>query len=585
MALFRKKAKKEAAAAPAVEPKSFVIIKNAPEKVDYMNDFAALPKTYGTKKYFDREDIKAIHDTVYAALDDLDAKTHFTEELANDRPVLIKPNLVFVYPNVGLDEKSYPENTDPRVFDAVIAWLKKYTDDITIIESAGKPYPTAIAFKAAGYDRIAKYRGTGLVALEEQPVVHYYLPKAEVMNEVYLPEILDRVVKGEAFYVSVPKMKTNLYTGVTLGFKNAMGTIPYFLRERNHTHQINKKLADLLYLFKPNLTVIDGIIGGEGNTPAPVDPVQVHKIVASNNSVEADRITTKMMGFDPEKNELMIEATRRNFGDPNVQIIGDTSVTPFRPAITSLFDDLTAKDFPNIVAVAGHTMNDAPKITDPNAVTPEMALALEQACHGGCLAAVKTGLEYFKYSKSMKQDFKVCFIMGPGVPIDGERYWFDRTGKPYTKEDLKNLPMKKYGMGDCTLATTRDICFWKATGCCDPAKNMSLTTLAGGYLVPIVAPNNPWLLPTGFGALGVVGARMAHILKGEYVDAPRLARDDHIFDLPKLTEAEKQENYLPADLPKMNVVEKAKQLSMQPYMLLTALPITVLKQKGSGFHG
>ena len=585
MALFRKKAKKEAAATPAVEPKSFVIIKNAPEKVDYMNDFAALPKTYGTKKYFDREDIKAIHDTVYAALDDLDAKTHFTEELANARPVLIKPNLVFVYHNVGLDEKSYPENTDPRVFDAVIAWLKKYTDDITIVESAGKPYPTAIAFKAAGYDRIAKYRGTGLVALEEQPVVHYYLPKAEVMNEVYLPEILDRVVKGEAFYVSVPKMKTNLYTGVTLGFKNAMGTIPYFLRERNHTHQINKKLADLLYLFKPNLTVIDGIIGGEGNTPAPVDPVQVHKIVASNNSVEADRITTKMMGFDPEKNELMIEATRRNFGDPNVQIIGDTSVTPFRPAITSLFDDLTAKDFPNIVAVAGHTMNDAPKITDPNAVTPEMALALEQACHGGCLAAVKTGLKYFKYSKSMKQDFKVCFIMGPGVPIDGERYWFDRTGKPYTKEDLKNLPMKKYGMGDCTLATTRDICFWKATGCCDPEKNMSLTCLAGGALLPILQPKDPWLLPIGLGAIRVILKRMAYIAQGKYVDAPRFARDDRVFDLPKLSDAELAQNYVDAPLPKMKLAEKCKQLLQQPYIVGAALPITVLGPKKSNFHG
>ena len=31
MALFKKKSKKSAAAAPAVEPKSFVIIKNAPE--------------------------------------------------------------------------------------------------------------------------------------------------------------------------------------------------------------------------------------------------------------------------------------------------------------------------------------------------------------------------------------------------------------------------------------------------------------------------------------------------------------------------------------------------------------------------
>ncbi|MBR0364760.1 MAG: hypothetical protein IJH58_06355, partial [Clostridia bacterium] len=74
MSLFKKKVKKQEPAAPAAEPKSFVIIKNAPEKVDYMNDFASLPKTYGTKKYFDREDIKAIHETVYAALDDLDAK-------------------------------------------------------------------------------------------------------------------------------------------------------------------------------------------------------------------------------------------------------------------------------------------------------------------------------------------------------------------------------------------------------------------------------------------------------------------------------------------------------------------------------
>ena len=584
MALFKRKAKKEAAPAAPENAKSYVIIKDAP-KLDYMNDFAALPKTYGTKKYFDREDIKAIRATVFAALDDLNEKVHFTDELKNDRPVLIKPNLVFVYHNVALDKKSYPENTDPRVFDAVIEYIKQYTDDVTIVESAGKPYPTAVAFKAAGYDRIAKYRGTGLVALEEEPVVHYYLPKAEVMNEVYLPAILDRVVKGEAYYISVPKMKTNLYTGVTLGFKNAMGTIPYFLRERNHTHQINKKLADLLYLFKPDLTVIDGIIGGEGNTPAPVDPVKVGKIVASNNSVEADRITTKMMGFDPEKNELMIEATRRNFGDPNVKIIGDTSVTKFRPAITSLFDDLTAKDFPNILAVAGHTMNNAPKITDPNAVTPEIALALEQACHGGCLAAVKTGLEYFKYSKSMDQNFACCFIEGPGVPINGERYWFDRTGKPYTKEDLKNLPMKKYGMGDCTLSTTRDICFWKATGCCDPAKNMSLTTMAGGALIPIVAPKNPWLIPTGLGAVRVVLKRMAYIAKGEYVDAPRFARDDRVFDLPDLSAEDLKKNYIDAPLPKMGLREKCKQLIQQPYILFTALPITVLGQKKSNFHG
>ncbi len=555
---------------------SYVFIKDAP-KMDYTNDFTSLPKNYGTKKYFNRPDIKAIRETVWAGLDDLNAKTNFAKDLKNYKQILVKPNLVFVYHNSGLDKKDYPENTDPRVFEAVIAWLKKYTDNITIVESAGKPYPTTVAFKVAGYDRIAKYYNTGLVELETQPVVRYVLPKAEVMKEVYLPEILDMVVKGEAYYVSVPKMKTNLYTGVTLGFKNAMGTIPYFLRERNHTHDIDKKLADLLYLFKPDLTVIDGIIGGEGNTPSPVDPVEVGKIVVSNQSVEADRITTYMMGFDPDKNKLMIEATKRNFGDNQVQIIGDTSVTPFRPAISSLLDEKTAREFPNLMAVVGHTLPGAPKITDPNSVTPELALEIEQACTGGCLASVKFGLDFFNHKKSMDgAKVKVCVIEGPGIPINGVRYWFDKNGKPYTKEDLAALPIKKYGMGNCTLAQVGDICFWKATGCCDPAKNASLICMAGGALIPIVSPANPYLLPTGFGLIKMILKRMKTIAGGRYVDAPRISHDDRVFDLPKkLSKADLKKDYVEYPLPKMGLIERTRQIINQCYILLCALPLPI----------
>lgn len=559
---------------------SYVIIKDAP-KMDYMKDFVALPKNYGTKKYFEREDIKAIRSTVYAALDDLNAKTNFVEDLKKYKRVLIKPNLVFVYHNVSLDKKDYPENTDPRVFEAVVSYIKQYNENIAIVESAGKPYPTMTAFKCAGYDRIAEYYGTDLVPLELQPVVRYILPKAEVMNEVYLPRILDEVVRGDAYYISVPKMKTNLYTGVTLGFKNAMGTIPYFLRERNHTHDIDKKLADLLYLFKPNLTVIDGIIGGEGNTPSPVDPVKVGKIVASNQSVEADRITTYMMGFDPEQNKLMIEATKRNFGDNQVQIIGDTTVTPFRPAISSLLDEKTAREYPNLMAVVGHNFPGTAKITDPNKVTPEMVFELEQSCSGGCLASVKFGLDFFNHKKSMKAEkLKVCVIEGPGVLIDGTRYWWDKNGKPYTKEDLKALPMKKYGMGNCTLATVGDICFWKATGCCDPAKCASLICMAGGTLIPIVSPANPWLIPTGLRLLQMIGIRAISALKGEPCDAPMLSHDDHVFPLPKLTKEEMEQNYISVPMPKMGPISRVKQAVMQTYLVLCALPLNLNNKYG-----
>ncbi|MCQ2460781.1 MAG: DUF362 domain-containing protein [Clostridia bacterium] len=560
--------------------KSYVIIKDAP-KMDYMKDFVSLPKNYGTKKYFNRPDIKAIRKTVYEALDDLNAKTNFTDDLKKYKRVLIKPNLVFVYHNVSLDKKDYPENTDPRVFEAVVSYIKQYNDNIAIVESAGKPYPTMTAFKAAGYDRIAKHYKTDLVPLELQPVVRYILPKAEVMNEVYLPQILDEVVRGDAYYVSVPKMKTNLYTGVTLGFKNAMGTIPYFLRERNHTHDIDKKLADLLYLFKPNLTVIDGIIGGEGNTPSPVDPVKVGKIVASNQSVEADRITTYMMGFDPDKNKLLIEATKRNFGDNQVQIIGDTSVTKFRPAVASLMDEKTAREYPNLMAVTGHNLPGVPKIKDPNKVTPEMVLEIEQACTGGCLASVKFGLDFFNFKDSMNAEkLKVCVIEGPGIEVNGTRYWWDKNGKPYTKEDLKNLPMKKYGMGNCTLATCDDICFWKATGCCDPAKCASLICMAGGTLIPIVSPANPWLIPTGLRLLQMIGIRAIGALKGKPCDAPMLSHDDHVFPLPKLSKEEMKKDYISVPMPKMGPIKRVKQAVMQTYLVLCALPVNLNKKYG-----
>ena len=540
--------------------KSVVVIGQA-EPLDYLNDFVVLPKEFGTPAYDERADVRGIRSAVDKVLDDLDSRVHFSDELKNDRQVIIKPNLVSVYHDSGFDKRDYPETTDPRVFEAVVRYISRFTNNIVIAESSGKPMPTPASFKIAGYDRIARAYSAELVALERRPVVRYMLPKAEVMKEVYLPDTLDAAVKGDAFYISVPKMKTNLYTGVTLGFKNAMGTIPYFLRERNHSYLINKKLADLLYLFKPDLTVIDGIIGGEGNTPAPVDPVRVGKIVASNNSVEADRVTTRMMGFDPDRNQLMIEATRRGFGDPEAEIIGPQDVTPFRPAISSFMDEKTHREYPNLLALAGHTVNGAPKITDKDGVTPETALALEQACSGGCLAAAKTGLDYYNFKKSARQDFKLCIIEGSGVEIEGVRYWFDRDGKPYSLKDIAALPMRKMALGNCAM-TARGVCQYTATGCCDPAKCMAVVCHAAGVTMPIMSPKNKGLLKTVFGMVGTVFARKKHIAEGRYVDCPR-AHEDRVFGLPVLDEADAKKDYILWPLPPMNKEEKRAQLASQ----------------------
>ena len=443
--------------------KPHVVVTTASD-MDFRTDYVALPKNYGTPAYFSRKDVQEIYRTVYRNLDMLDAETGFSKKFASCERLIIKPNLVSVYHNSGMEESDYPESTDPRVFDAIISYMKQFQKNIVITESSGKPMPTRNSFKVSGFDRIAKYHKTGLVALETCPVVRYMLPKAEVMKEVYNPEIYKDIVNGKACYVSVPKLKTNIYTGVTLGFKNAMGAIPYALRERNHNYYINKKLADLLYLFKPDLVIIDGIIGGEGNTPAPVDPVDSHVIISGTNTVGTDKIATRIMGINPDTVPLMVEATKRGFEAQDLTVSGDKIPTfNFRRAKPSLMDEDFLKIFPNMLVLAGHNLPHAPKVNSLSEVTPELVRKLEMACDGGCVNALRSGYEYVIYAPEKNTKHPIVIVIGGGVEIEGKRYWVDRFANAYEEADIRSMIDPILAVGNCA-SSFNDIAILKTLG-------------------------------------------------------------------------------------------------------------------------
>lgn len=530
--------------------KPHVVVTNAAD-MDFRTDYVALPRNYGTDAYFARQDVREIYHTVYRNLDLLNEKTGFSKKFAACERLYVKPNLVSVYHKSGMKDSDYPESTDPRVFDAVISYLKQFQKNIVITESSGKPMPTKTSFRVAGYDRIARYHKTGLVALETCPVVRYLLPKAEVMKEVYIPEIYQDIVDGKACYVSVPKLKTNIYTGVTLGFKNAMGTIPYALRERNHNYYINKKLADLLYLFQPDLIVIDGIIGGEGNTPAPVDPVDTHVIISGTDPVGTDEVATRIMGIDPSTIPLMTEARRRGFGASDLEISGDTPpVFSFRRANPSLMDEEFHRQFPNVLALAGHCLPHAPKISALSDVTPEIARQLERACDGGCLNALRSGFDYVIYAPEKNMQLPLTVIIGGGVLIDGKRYWFDRDGNAYDEEKIQSLNKPVLTLGNCG-AVLDHIAKYKTGGCCSPSACMLAATGAMKIPFPLLSLKNESFFHFGFSAISMVASRAWSCLRGRWIDCPS-EHKDQIYPIPEIPEESQQLNYIPWALPKMD---------------------------------
>jgi len=515
--------------------KNAVVISHAP-KVNYMHNYSMLPYYYGTDRYFDRPDVKGIRETVFKNLDDLDKATGINEKFKG-REVLIKPNNVMMYHDMGLLHDEIPENTDPRVLEAIIDYFTRLNCKITIIESPGKPAPAYTQFLEQRLELVCKRYGCKMVALEEQPVDHYYIPKAEVMRDVYIPRIVSKVVRGEALYISVPKVKTNLYTEVTLGMKNAMGILPANMRFRNHNFDINKKLADLFYLVKPNLTIVDGIIGAEGNTPGPVDPVKLGMIISGTNAAETDRVVTRIMGFDPDKVKLSIEADRRGFGDPDVEIIGEMKVVPFRPADCSLMSERFHKNWPNVHAYVGHTNPNAPEIKNLEEVNTETVLEMEKVCRGGCLPTLSYLLELNNKMKN-KEDlskYRVGIVYGNGYEFEGERYWFDRDGKAYTvsmlKEEKKKHNLSKLvGVGHCCYRA-KDALDDHFGQCC----NVSEITNHMAFVIPnpIFGWNDRKLIHVATGVIRYTVKRGLVRLSGQKPDIKFDAKEAKIFDIPE----------------------------------------------------
>ena len=530
---------------------STVIVERVPEG-NYAEGCAALGRDYGTLAWESKPETAAIRAAVFAALDRLDAETGIAAALAG-KPVLVKPNLVIVYNRLGTVRDQYPETTDPRVLDAVVLWLSRRASSISIVESSGRGFPTRASFRASGLDRLAARRGCALLALEEQPVDRYILPRARVQKEILIPRVFSPVVRGEALYVSVPKLKTNLYTGVTLGFKNAMGVIPYNLRQRNHHYAIDRKLVEMLYLFKPALTVIDGVVGGEGECPAPVDPVDSRLIIAGDQAVETDRAATRLMGFDPASIELMRVADELGFGDPaGARVIGDLTPAPFRPADRSLLSDRVKKEFPGLKFLYG--LGGAETGSGP--VT---ARRMEESCRGGCVASTRFGLGMLTAEGHDVTRARGTVVIGGGVERDGTRVWFDETGKTYDEAAIRAWPGKKAVIGSCGGGLADAVDYYAAG--CMPLANAPHAILHAmtGTRCNILSPKNKSLLPILSATLKTRKIRFRLIDRGERLDVSFPTSADVVETRP-LTEAESRRHWVEWPLPAVTGRQEKKRL-------------------------
>jgi len=187
---------------------------------------------------------------------------------------------------------------EPIIADADMIWTKFWR-----------------AAEDSGWKEWARQKGVRLVNLSETKVVRFDFGENSSLGvERVSKELIDADV-----LISIPTMKTHLLTGVTLGMKNMYGTFPEVDKAKYHRKQIEDVIYEINSAFHPNLTIIDGTIGGEAIGPLSCRPVNFQTIVASGDVVAADSVASQLMGYDPLDIIHILKAHDNKLGNANVK--------------------------------------------------------------------------------------------------------------------------------------------------------------------------------------------------------------------------------------------------------------------------
>lgn len=211
--------------------------------------------------------------------------------------VLLKPNLVEYSP-------AAPINTHPMLIAAVIDALYGLgATTVIVAEGPGHVRDTDLLLHESGLEaQLDLLNRTSFVDLNFDSVTRV-APGTGLtqLKELWLPT----AVMSADVVISMPKIKTHHWAGVTLSLKNSFGILPggVYGWPKNvlHWQGIDNSIVELAVSVPIHFVIADGIEAMEGNGPLHGPMRHLGCLVFADDPVAADATCCRLMGIDPRR--------------------------------------------------------------------------------------------------------------------------------------------------------------------------------------------------------------------------------------------------------------------------------------------
>lgn len=200
--------------------------------------------------------------------------------------------------------------TNPAVvYAAAEAFLKMGAAGVVVAEGSGHCRDSYMLLEESGMDKIMGHAKIEFRDLNNDDWIRE--PNAGYKTRIK-SFVLPATIRQVDWIVSMPKLKTHHWAGITLSMKNLFGVMPgtFYGWPKNVLHNagINQSIIDITATVKPHFAIVDGIVGMEGDGPIMGTPKQACVILMGRNVAAVDATGARLMGINPRKVEYLADA-------------------------------------------------------------------------------------------------------------------------------------------------------------------------------------------------------------------------------------------------------------------------------------
>ncbi|NJL43368.1 MAG: DUF362 domain-containing protein, partial [Pseudanabaena sp. SU_2_4] len=198
-------------------------------------------------------------------------------------------------------------------------------------------------------------RANGLAEMAEAidlPIVEFHGQRYATGGELDHLR-LSKEAMGADVVINLPKVKSHMQITLTMGVKNLFGCVPGKMKAWWHMEagkDVNKfanMLIETAQAIAPQLTIVDGIIGHEGNGPSGGEPRDLGVLGASTDVFALDRAIAAILSVDPQQVPTLAAAIRLGLCSEDIsdiEIVG-TTIDELRIGDWQLPSEIMAIDF------------------------------------------------------------------------------------------------------------------------------------------------------------------------------------------------------------------------------------------------